>query len=92
MRDLPARASRMIVSLMNLDNQNNWEYFATEIWPDITTTKIEVFRKEGEMKAVLIEWGTKSDATTDDLLKTLKRIKRRDVLSELATEYPFVRY
>jgi len=74
---------------MNLDN--NWISFASEIWPTLSLLDIRsYFEDGGKMRAVLEKWGLEEYATTIQLLQTLNKINRKDVILSLQEKYPSI--
>jgi hypothetical protein len=91
-KDLPSKASQVIIRQMNLDRDINWMSFAEELWPLWSLDEIEGHFKEKEkMKAVLSKWGSKG-GTTNELFEILNKLPRKDVIVSLEKHFPFVRY
>lgn len=88
-KDLPAKATKIITRLLNCNRDNNWYTFAMEVWPKYSEIDIESRFEKREMTAVLKKWGSEG-ATTVQLFQVLNKIMRKDVILELQNKYPFV--
>jgi len=72
---------------MNLEGNNNWEKFASKLWPNFTHIEQQTFEKEGKMAKVLKEWGMQG-GTTEKMIQIFKELDRNDVLIELKKYFP----
>ncbi len=90
-KDHPAKATKIIVRLMNIKLDNNWMLFAREVWPEYSELDIRSRFEEGRMKRILEKWG-KEGATTLQLLQILIQIERNDVVLSLEEKFPSIRY
>jgi hypothetical protein len=76
---------------MNIEVDNNWKQFATEVWPTYREMDIKSrFEERGKMDAIMLKWGKKG-ATTSQLIQILVKIGRNDVVSSLEEKYPSIR-
>jgi hypothetical protein len=50
-KDLPAKATKIIFQLLNLDN--NWKIFASEIWPSYSVDDIRGCFENRKTEAIL---------------------------------------
>jgi hypothetical protein len=71
---------------MNVERHNNWRDFAIERWPDKPYSWIQMTLGE-KMKSVLDLMMEEKDST-DDLIRILKKLPRRDVIYDLHQMYP----
>ena len=89
-KDLSAKASKIIIDQMNLDRDHNWRDVVMEVWPHYTMDDIEIKFKEGKMTKVLQEMAS-SGKQTVDLFKILIKLERKNILINLEDIYPSIR-
>ena len=81
---------KIIVNLMNVEQENNWTSVAMEVWPDYSVNDIHLKFHKGKMAKVLEEWGL-IGGKTSDLFAILQKLNRMDVFFALHEIYPSIR-
>jgi hypothetical protein len=89
-RDLPAKATLIIIQYLNVE-ERDWKELASEIWPEMSLSKLKAKLRGDKIEAVLTKWG-QEDGKTEELLKILQKMKRYNVLEQLQSIFSSIKY